>query len=92
MALLAAVEELEHVVVAEATVTTLAHAEEGELPTIPEALHGVHVEMQHFGDFGRRQQLSDLVRHHGWYVIPRIGALQRAVRTGQVRWMRLVVG
>jgi hypothetical protein len=93
MGLLRASQELDHVVVTEAAVTALAHPEEGQLAAIPEALHGVHVEMQHLGDLGRREQLPDLVRHHRLRLVLSCGHIWKGrVRTGQVRWVRLVVG
>src|SRR5512145_465257 len=64
--LLCPVQEVDHVVVAESAVAALADPEERELAAITEPLDRVHMQMQHLGDLGRRQQLADLVRHHGW--------------------------
>jgi hypothetical protein len=50
------------------------------------------VEVQHLGDLGRREQLSDLVRHHRLRLDLVWARLVRGVRTGQVRYVRLVVG
>ena len=91
--LLRAAEELDDVVVAEAAVTALADAEERELATIAEPLDGVHVEMEHLGDLGRREQPPDLVRHHCLRLVLSCGHIWKGrVRAGQVRWVRLVVG
>ena len=90
--LLGPAQELDHVVVAEPAVAALADPEERELAAIPEPLHGVHVEVQHLGDLGRREQPSDLVRHHRLRLILVWARMDEAVRTGQVRWVRLVIG
>jgi hypothetical protein len=67
--LLGPVEEIDHVVVAESPIAALADPEEGKLAAITKALDRVHVEVQHLGDFGRREQLPDLVRHHVWLFV-----------------------
>src|SRR6188768_714576 len=81
--LLGAVQKLQDVVVAEPAIAALADPEERELATVAKALDGVHVQVQHLGDLGRREQLPDLVRHHGLRSVLVVWALTRAVRTGR---------
>src|SRR5687768_11102847 len=75
MPLFGAAQEVENVVVAESAVAALADPEERELAAIAQPLDGVHVQVQHLGDLGRGEKLPNLVRHHRWYLVPRIRAL-----------------
>jgi hypothetical protein len=63
------VEEVDHVVVAESTIAALADPEEGKLAAIAKPLDRVHVQVEHLGDLGRREQLPDLVRNHRWLFV-----------------------
>jgi len=90
--LLGPVQEVDHVVVAESTIAALADPEERELAAIAKPLDRVHVQVQHLGDLGRREQLADLIRHHGWLFVLVMGTEGRVVRSGLVRSMRLVAG
>ena len=83
--LLGPVQEVDDVVVAESTITALADPEERELAAIAKSLDRVHVQVQHLGDFGRREQLADLIRHHGLLFVLVMGTDRAAVRTGLVR-------
>src|SRR5206468_12860316 len=62
-------EEPHHVVEAEAAVAPLADAIEGQLAAIPEPLHGIHVEVEHLGDFRRREHRPELVDGHGPHMV-----------------------
>jgi hypothetical protein len=62
--LLVSAKELQHVVVPETPVAASRHPEERELAAITKALHGVDVQVQHLGNFRRREQLPYLIRHH----------------------------
>ena len=62
-------EELHHVVEPEATIAPLADAIERKLAAIPEPLHGVDVEMEHLGDFGRREHRPEFVDGHGPHMV-----------------------
>src|SRR6185295_15246199 len=62
-------EELHHVVEAEATIAPLADAVERKLAAIPESFHGIHVEVEHLGDFGRREHRPQLVHGHRAHMV-----------------------
>jgi hypothetical protein len=79
------VQEVDHIVVAESTIASLADPKEGKLAAIAKALDRVHMQVQHLGDLGRREQLADLVRHHGWLFVLFVGTEGRTVRTGFVQ-------
>ena len=62
-------EELHHVIEPEAAVTALADPIERKLAAIPEPLHGIDVEMEHLGDFGRREHRPEFVDGHGPHMV-----------------------
>jgi hypothetical protein len=57
-------EKLHHVVEPEATVASLADAIEGQLASIAQPLHRVHVKVEHLGDFGCREHRPEFVDGH----------------------------
>lgn len=64
-----------HILDAETAVAPLADAVEGQLAPIAEALHGVHMKMEHLGDFARREHRAKLVYGHGSHRNPLLGRL-----------------
>ena len=63
-------EERHHVLEAEAPVTTRADPEEGQLAAIAEALHGVHMEVEHLRHLARGEQRSEVADGHAG--VPRL--------------------
>ena len=62
-------EELHHVVEPEPAVPALADAIERQLTSVAQALHGVHVEVEHLGDFGRSEHRSQFVDGHRCHTV-----------------------
>src|SRR5438445_12069854 len=62
--LLRAAQEVQHVVVPEASIATLADPIERDLAAVAQALDGVDVQVQQVRDLGRRKQPPDLVADH----------------------------
>jgi hypothetical protein len=57
-------EEPHHVVESETSIAPLADAVERQLAAIAEPLHGVHVKVEHIGDFGRCEHRPEFVDGH----------------------------
>src|SRR5688572_7839505 len=90
--LLVSAKELQHVVVPEAPVAASGHPEERDLAAIAQPLDGVHVQVQHLGDFRGREQLPYLVRHHRLRFLPATGGASASLVGAWVRTARLLAG